>query len=402
MSTLKYLSIFFIALLLVTGCGSDKDNNDDEVVENNLNEILAAKTPFALAKGPTPVLNTHDWDGIFGGDTGDALKYDQYGEIDEVVFVARENTFFNLQRQIRKETRGGTETIYYKVTTSAYKDAQDLWVDGRFLDLRDIRPRVSLDPVSVARTLINLRSYEGLPYTWHGGNSEGISELLLYYPPSTDISDRTRDDWMLKGFDTLGMLYEASGGQTPLELKTLARFGDSVLVDFSKIDVEDITAEGEAAVTEVNKKKAQLLAEKLRPLDIIQMSDRIWVVLDDGEVIQSKYRSKFDGGVQITSLFDTTFGLLEKATYVKDSFVDLDDKNTRKFFIRRYVSEEELVDAELIEEEDLVEDEEVVEDDEEEEVVEDGEEGSEETEGDAAADEGATAEEGGEVESVEE
>ena len=336
----KYIIVIFFSLLLLSSCGDSDEQQDDVAVDSTLNQIMAAKTPFALSKSSTPVFTTHEWDFIFGGETGDALKYDNYGEIDELVFVALPGTFFSLQRQIRKQIRAGNETIYYKVTTPAYRGAQELWVDGRFLDLRDVRPLIEEKKVSNAKTLTNLRSYDGLPYTWHGSSEIGVAELLLYYPPTGDISDRTKSDWVLKGFDSLGMLYLASEGQTPVDLASLARFGQPVDADLNSV----VVAEGEDA----NLRKAEFLLTKLEPLDIIQYSDSVWIVLDKGEVIQSKYRSKFDGNVRITLLRDTVYGLMQKATFVKDPFKELENKNAKKFFVRRYAVTENLLEEQLL------------------------------------------------------
>src|SRR3990170_7173632 len=109
----KYIIVIFFSLLLLSSCGDSDEQQDDVAVDSTLNQIMAAKTPFALSKSSTPVFTTHEWDFIFGGETGDALKYDNYGEIDELVFVALPGTFFSLQRQIRKQIRAGNETIYY-------------------------------------------------------------------------------------------------------------------------------------------------------------------------------------------------------------------------------------------------------------------------------------------------
>jgi hypothetical protein len=334
--------------LFVTGCGSDDVPQQTELIDKQLNEIMAAKSPFAFGKGDVPILNTHDWDLVFGGPAGDTLKYDRYGEVDELVFVALPNTPFNLQRQIRKKTRSGAETIYYKVTTPVYRGEEELWVDGRFLDLQDLRPSTTdAEAPSAAKILITLREYDGLPYNWRGSSDLGIPELLEFYPPADSVSERTQSDWMLKGFDSLGMLYRASGGSTPLDLKTLARFGEPVFVDTSEITNLDVN--GNTVDTTVP--KAKKIMSSLRPLDIISFGDRVWIVLDQSEVIESKYRSKFDGSVQISTLYDTLVGLLQKGVFVQDSFEELENKEAKKFFIRRFADTGTLMVDQLTEDE---------------------------------------------------
>lgn len=325
--------------LSLSACGSDDTPTDAELIDKERNEVMAAKAPFALAKDETPVLSTHEWDSIFGGETGEALRYDKYGEIDELVFVALPGTPFTLQRQIRKQTRSGAETIYYKVTTPAYTSDQQLWVDGRFLDLQDVRPPEKTPEYPIpAKTLVTLRSYEGSPYTWHGTSKDGVPELLEFYPAAEALSDRSKGDWALKGFDSLGMLYQASGGRTPLDLKSLARFGEAVFVDTSTVTDKDENGN----VRDTTVPKAKLVMAGLKPLDIISMGDRLWVVLDNDQVLESKYRSKFDGSVQSTTLYDTLVGLFQKGTYVKDPSEELENKDAKKFFIRRYPEPEKV------------------------------------------------------------
>src|SRR5690606_23115220 len=131
------------------------------------------------------------------------------------------------------------------------------------------------------------------PFTWHGSSDEGAPELLELYPPAQPLSQRSQDDWILKGFDSLGMLYRASGGQTPLDIKSLSQLGTSVYVDTFEITNTDT----DGNVIDATVPKAKKIMTGLRPLDVISFGDRVWVVLDQSEVIESKYRSKFDGSV---------------------------------------------------------------------------------------------------------
>jgi len=321
--------IFTVSLLSLGACGSSvQTDQQDELSEHQLNQILATKTPYAISKGETPVLNTYDWDSIFGGESGEELKYDNYGEIDELVFIAPKDTIFSLKRKIRRLTRTGDETIYYKVTTPDYTGSQDLWIDGRFFDLRDLEPKDIQEPNNAIKTLVKLRTFEGLPYTWHGSSAEGVPELLEYYPPKNPLSVRTQSDWMLKGMSSLGMLYLASGQQTPLDVAEVPRFGETVFIDLSNItDTEE---------TPAIEKKAKTLQTILRPLDIIQFGERVMIVLDKDQLIEARYDSKFAGKVHISSLVDTVFGLLQKGVLVEDPLTQLDNRNLKKVFIRRY------------------------------------------------------------------
>lgn len=356
---MRSLVLALMLTLTITACGSETEVQED-LFEKHIDEITAAKTRYAVAKTETPIFNTHYWDNILGGEDGTALKYDQYGEVDELVFVAPEGTFFTLQRQIRKRTRAGAETILYKVTTPDYSGDENLWIDGRFLDLRDVRPEVQQESVSVAKTIVTLRSYAGQPYTWHGSSMSGVPELLEYYPPKEDLSLRARNDWIFKGFDSPGMLYRASGGETPLTLKELSRFGEAVYFDLESelLNTEEPVAESEteeedpdseegeaeeAPASYTAEDKVNLLMSKVEPLDIIISGERVWVVLDNEQIIESRYRSKFDGEVQISALYDTLAGLLQKAVFVNDPFDQPEEENARTFAIRRYVTKSRIL-----------------------------------------------------------
>ncbi len=329
----RLISLLVIfSIFSLSACSGSNSEETPELIDKQLNQIMAAKRRFAVAKTAAPVLNTHEWDSVFGGLSGEELKYDRFGEIDEVVFVALKGTLFNIQRQIRKETRAGNETIYYKVTTPDYQGTETLWVDGRFFDIRDVQAKDERKAMSPAKTLIALRGYEGSPYVWHGSSDTGVSELLDFYPPSISISERSKDDWKLRGFDSPGLLYHASNGATPLDMKSLSRLGEPVFKDLSTFALE----EGNDDPNQLRVQQAKALLTTLRPLDIIIMGDRMWTILDGSEVIESRYGSKFAGKVQISSLFDTLFGLLQKGTFVENPFEELEDVNAKKFSIRRY------------------------------------------------------------------
>ena len=348
---MKLSRLFFVLTLssvLLTACGSGEADIQDPLVDAELNQIMAAKTRFAVAKIAAPLFSTHDWDSLIGGADGTTLKYDRYGEVDELVFVALPGTVFNVQREIRKETRKGVQTFYFKVTTPDYTGTTPLWVDGRFLDLRDLQPSDEREQFGAAKTLTELRSLEGLPYTWHGSSAEGANDLLDFYPPADPLSARESSDWIFKGFDSLGMLYYASNGQTPLSITDLGQFGDAVEVDFSGIEDDPNNDDP----NEVRLKQARLLMSNLRPLDVISMGERVWIVLDRSEVIESRYQSKFAGEVQIGSLLDTLYGLFQKGVLVSNPFQALEDPDTRPFFIRRYADTSTLLRDQLTDDED--------------------------------------------------
>jgi len=254
------------------------------------------------------------------------LRYDKFGEIDELEFIAPKGTVFFLQRQIRQQIRSG-ETIYFQVSTDYYPTNTPLWIDGRFLDIREVYPdSPPIEERTSQEILEYLRSLEGVPYTWNGNYSRGIPEILEYYQPSGDISARLTGDWILEGVDSTGALHEASGGITPLDDSKMTTFGDSIHIE---LDTEQKTKE----------EIAQQLIDVLLPLDIIATGGRTWIVLDDNQVLESKHRAKFDGSVVISPLLHTIVGLLEKRVYVQDIMDELENKKAKKFVIRRWHTE---------------------------------------------------------------
>ncbi len=341
----RRIALLLIPLFLLTACGSEEPTNTADE-SDALYQITAAKAPYAITKWPTPLLSTHEWDTVFGGEDAKTLKYDRFGEVDELVFIAPAGAPLTLQRQIRKTTRKGIDTLYYKVSSDLYTGTTPLWVDGRFLDIRESKGNFKAEQPSPANMILALRSYEGLPFTWHGSSASGIPELLDFYPPGEVLSDRMKGDWSFKGFDSAGLLFAASEATAPAELIGYESFGDSVYMDLSRLKIP----EGEDPKT----LRANTLMKFLRPLDVIRFDDRFWVVLDKNQVIQTRYRSKFGGQVEISNLFDTAFGLLDRANWIENPASIEDPK--KSFFVRRFTDTSALVlqsllDVELLPEE---------------------------------------------------
>lgn len=339
----------FLTVLSLLGCSATEIPADEGLSsEKAIDVIMAAKTPYALAKADAPLLNTPDWENIFGGNSGSELQYDRFGEIDQLVLIAPKGTLLTLQRQIRKKLKTGTETIYYKVGTDLYSGSESLWVDGRFLDLQEVRPLVAapaltdqqegdgqenLAAISATAMISRLRGFVDLPYTWHGASEAGIPDLLLFYPPSKPISERMKNDWILKGLDNSGLLSRASNGKTPLEFSRLTILGESVFPDLSQVSNTDNKGNRRDPFIE----KAKKLQEALKPLDLIFYEDRLIIVLDNAEVIESRYRSAFDGKVTVSTLFDTLVGLYQKAEFIADPSAEVTNPQVKRFFIRRFL-----------------------------------------------------------------
>ncbi|GAM09202.1 hypothetical protein OR1_01476 [Geobacter sp. OR-1] len=244
---------------------------------------LSAKEPsyrYAVAVTPTPVLNSPEFAVIFGGVPGNHIKTDSCGQMRELEFIALPGTVFEIKDQIVNNA-----FTFYRVTTIDYPSPppQGLFIDNRFVRTSEVRPssRRSILPPK-EQIIKQLRDAAGTPYVWGGNVRSGIPEIREYYQlKSTEY--RTGKD-QLAGLDCSGLLYEASGGSTPRNTSELVHYGKGV---------------------EIDGLGPEMLAQILRPLDLVVWPGHVLIVLDNGEIIES--RLNCDGrksGVVIRPLMD--------------------------------------------------------------------------------------------------
>ncbi|MBN2531456.1 MAG: hypothetical protein JXB88_01120 [Spirochaetales bacterium] len=270
---------------------------------------------YAVAKYPTPVLYTSDFNAVFGGEDGISLKFDDYGEIDELECIALPGTVFCIEDTMYK----GKNCIY-RVTTHdyPYPTEKGYYIDSRFVVVSHVKPdeRIKILP-PLKQILKNLRNAEGALYTWGGNYCRGIPENLYFYPPLAEIDVSLKEQWMLCGVDCSGLLYEATNGYVPRNTSTLVTYGEPVLIE--GLTLSQIT-------------------EKLLPLDIIVWKGHVFTVIDKGEVIESNYDYEpeiegFQGGVRISPADKRLEMLLKERTPVNDYNKEVEGK---KFVIRRW------------------------------------------------------------------
>lgn len=302
----KTIPCFIIMILFIMfACKSTAENKTEKAVTNL----------FAVARTNTPVLYTSDFDAVFGGSDGVSLKFDDYGEIDELEFIALPGTAFTVHKVIE-----GKAGKIYQVTTNDYNypTEKGYYVDGRFIDLQDTMPAERKRDLPEKEAVIaELKKANGAIYTWGGNVNGGIPELLEFYPPKKDIPVELKDQWALKGADCSGLLYEATNGYIPRNTSDLVSFGDPVAIEGLSVDE---------------------IQQMVQPLDIIVWRGHLIVVLDKYTVIQSSldYDSEtegFQGGVKISEIKSVLTKLLEKRTAVDDYNKEVDGK---KFVIRRW------------------------------------------------------------------
>lgn len=205
---------------------------------------------YGIALSPTPVLNSKDFHkGV--GNHGLRLKTDSCGQTRELEFVALTGTIFVIHDS---ENEAGI----LKVTTDdyPYAPAKGLFIDSRLVSITDKPPpRRSRHLPRQDELIRKLRALEGTPYVWGGNVSGGV------------------DGWGLAGVDCSGLLYEVTDGWTPRNTSSLGTFGDQVAI---------------AGLS------ASALAAILRPLDLIVWPGHVLIMLDNGEIIES--RLSCDGG----------------------------------------------------------------------------------------------------------
>jgi hypothetical protein len=238
--------------------------------------IPAAQAPprYAVAEGPTPVLNTPDFAKVFGG----TLILDPCQGVRPVEFVALPGTLFRVEGVQQK----GGVTVY-RVTSNDYPHTSrtGYFVDARFLKAVDASfpERLRLLP-SLAEVQQGLLASLGRPYVWGGNLRDGVERLGELYPEANTLA----------GVDCSGLLYEATDGYTARNSSHLTAFG-------APVPVAGLTPEG--------------IAHRLRPLDLIVYKGHVMVVLDHDRIIQSTMGCQGGGGVTVSPLIETLRHLMK-------------------------------------------------------------------------------------------
>ncbi len=245
---------------------------------------LCATTSFAdsyaVARIAAPVLNSPEFGKVFGGRDGKTLKTDSCGQVREMEFIAQPGTVFKVTGK-----SGSAKNTVYRVVTDEYPAAAgiSLYVDGRFLELRNDLPQPRKRVVSSKQEIVSrMIAANGMPYVWGGNVRQGVFELFdFYYQGKIQKKDEKR--LALAGLDCSGLLYEATNGWTPRNTSSLIRFGDSVPV--------------------AGKNLTQIGA-LLEPLDLIVWNGHVLIVLDKQTIVESRLEcgKPGNGGVIISPL----------------------------------------------------------------------------------------------------
>jgi len=259
---------------------------------------------YAVAHDPTPVLNTPEFETVFGGSDGISLKKDNEGLIREVEYIAIMGTVFEVMDEIDK----GSHKILH-VKTNYYDYGNELYTDSRFVKIQNGKPNDRERKLPPKKEIYSfLDKAVGSKYIWGGNCIKGINKLLEYYPPKEKIDDNKKLEWTLKGCDCSGLMYEATNGFTERNTSKLVNNGEPVFI-------EGLTSEE--------------IVRKLRPLDMIVWKGHVIYVYDEITAIQSALSK---GGVIKTDLVETLKHLMETRTPVND----YDKGIGERFVIRRW------------------------------------------------------------------
>jgi len=267
-------------------------------------QTIAQDFFYAVAKEPAPVLNSPDFQSVFGGNDGMSIKTDNQGLIREMEFIALPGTVFDLMG----EYDHGSYKIF-KVECREYQYNTDLYVDSRFVELKKDRPseRIITLP-SKDEIYKSLDKFVGNRYCWGGNYNAGIKKLIEYYQPGGEVPNDVKDEWILAGCDCSGLMYEATGGYTPRNTSKLIDYGEGVEI------------EGLSAVE---------IASKLKPLDMIVWNGHVIYVYDEKTSIQS---SLSKGGVVKLDLVET----LKEVISTRKPVNDYNSTSKKRFVIRRW------------------------------------------------------------------
>jgi hypothetical protein len=263
---------------------------------------------YAIATDFTPVLNTYDFFLVFGGNDGLSVKLDDKGLIAEMEFIAFPGTVFKINEVVEFEDRG---LKYYRVTTDEYVYKGNFYIDSRMVKTSVDKPKDRGKIMPDKSEIISLlKKLNGYPYMWGGNYANGINPMLNLYPPKGEIDEKTKSQWLLKGVDCSGLLYQATNGCTPRNTSSLTTYG--IPVDIADKTIEDILP-------------------LLKPLDLIVWSGHVVIVIDEETTIESRPLK----GVQLGNIKERLTEIISERHPVNELGQRMWKK--KEFVVRRWI-----------------------------------------------------------------
>lgn len=269
--------------------------------------LFSQEYNYCVSVLPTPVLNTHDFESVFGGRSGTQVKLDGKGLIREMELVALPGTVFIIDAYINK----GDYNILEVRTNDYPYESSKLYIDSRFVKFHEERPNERDRTLPSKDEIVNaLSAMEGYPYMWGGNFADGIPQLIEFYRPQGKIDNYTQSLWKLEGVDCSGLIYQASNGNLPRNTSSMTTFGEGI---------------------SISGKNANQIAAMVQPLDLIVWAGHVVIVLDENTVIESSPGS----GVKKSNLVSRLRSVLNERKAVND----WSSTSGKRFVIRRWYPE---------------------------------------------------------------
>lgn len=321
--------MFYVLLILIfiscsdrnSGMKDERSQGNKKYIEKQIADSLAAtdtirslirdssihKDKYAVSIYDTPVLNSPDYDRIYGGKDGKTLAFNKNGLVKELEYVAFPGSVF----KITDEIKNGDHFIY-KVTSDEYDivlNGTELFIDSRFAELKNTKPERKKTPKPSKEQIYNFfDKCKDADYVWGANNINGVEKMIEYYRPKENINQKVFNHWCMKGLDCSGLMYEATKGYTPRNTHQMVSYG------------EGINIEG---------KSVYEIAELLEPLDMIVWKGHVIYVYDKNTTIQS---AQSEGGVVKKDLVST----LSKIMRTRNPANEWSDDKGKIFVARRW------------------------------------------------------------------
>ncbi|KPK33211.1 MAG: hypothetical protein AMS24_01835 [Chlamydiae bacterium SM23_39] len=254
---------------------------------------------------PTPVFNTFFIKEIFGKEEGNSLDLDKKGHMRSLEYIALKGTIF----MVTKVFKTFFKHKIYQVIIKEYPSNKNLYIDSRFVRPSFKKNKNEFLKINKTTLIDRLEERVGKNYFWGGNISEGIKEMLYFYPPKKNIKKKLKDKWILKGLDCSGLLYEITNGYTPRNTSWMMYENFGKVLDFEKLKINEIKT-------------------RLKPLDVILYIRHVIVILDSNCVIESREGK----GVIKIALSDRLEEILRDKKLTNTVI-----KNEKEFIIKRWL-----------------------------------------------------------------
>jgi len=262
---------------------------------------------YAVSIFDTPVLNSPEFDRIYGGKNGRSLEFSKSGLVKELEYVAFPGSVFKIIDEYKKDNHS-----IYKVISDEYDivlNGTELFIDSRFVELEDKKPEKKLISKPSKEQIYNyFERSKNADYVWGANNLKGVEKMIEYYKPSGNISSQVYNHWCMKGVDCSGLIYEATAGYTPRNTHQMVSYGEGIKIEGMSV---------------------YEIADLLEPLDMIVWKGHVVYVYDKNTTIESAQSA---GGVVKRDLISS----LSKIMQTRRPADEWSDNAGKIFVVRRW------------------------------------------------------------------